>query len=329
MAMDFYAEIKRNTIKTFLLGFVFIGILLGVGIILDIVFEIFPVSTLIFAGIALIQLLIAFLMGPRLILRSMKARPANESIYEEKQLLNILEELAIANGLTKTPAVYVMEDDRVINAFATGYSAKNGIVCVTTGLMKLLNREEMQGVLAHELGHILNRDIALMTVLTTLLGTLVLLRGVMGRSLWYSAVFGSSRRYRSRRSGRSGGNQAVIIYMLFFFLLSILAGILARLLLLGISRTREYLSDATAVQMVRNSTGLSNALKKIGKAHKPLKTANLATAHLFIADPLCRAVNEREGFFANLASTHPPLHKRIARLEKKEPAAVISELYNS
>ena len=327
MVMNFYSEIKRNLIKTFFLSFVFMVILLSVGIILDLTFEIFPVSTVIFLAIASLQLLIAILAGHKLILRSMKARPVNADNIEEKQLMNILEELAIANGMPKTPGLYVIEDDRVINAFATGYSGKNGIICVTTGLMKILNREEMQGVIAHELGHILNRDVALMTVLTALLGSLVLLQGIMGRSLWYSALFGSSRRYRSSRSGRGGGNQAVILYMALFFILSILAGIMARLLLLGISRTREYLADASAVEMVRNSNGLAGALKKIGRAHYPLKSANLATAHLFIADPLCRAVNEREGFWANLASTHPPLHKRIARLENKEPAEVLSSLY--
>ncbi len=327
MAMDFYEEIKRNTYKTVLLGFAFLGILLSVGLLLDLFFDTFPLSTVIFTTLAAINLLVAFFVGHKLILRSLQARPLRKDKFEEKQLSNILEELSIANGLSTPPDLYIIENDASVNAFATGYSTKKGVICVTSGLTNILNREEIQAVLAHELAHLLNRDTTLMTVLTSLLGTLIMLRVIMGRSLWYSAIFGSPRRYRGSRGGRKGG-QAIILYIVVFFLLTILAAILARLLVLAISRTREYLADATAVQMVRNPAGLASALRKIGRAHHPLKSANMATAHLFIADPLCRAINEREGFFANLASTHPPLHKRIARLENKEPAEILSSLYH-
>jgi len=274
--------------------------------------------------IALVQILAGVASGPSLVLRSVNARKINEKSLEEKQLKNIVEELTIAAGLEKVPEVYVMEDEN-INAFATGFKVEKSAVCVTSGLLKHLNREETEGVVAHEISHIKNKDTLLMTTISAILGTMVLVQLFAWRSLRFLAWTGGGRSSRKKDSGVG----YVLVALLILALVATLFSLIGRISIFAVSRTREYLADAKAVELTRNPKGLANALRKIAKVQKgkgKIKNATIATAHLFISDPLKRSVNNKEGFFANLFSTHPPIHKRIALLENVPEKIVLKEL---
>lgn len=323
--MDYLALQKKNLRKTYLLVFVFILMMAILGLVIDAMFGIFPFGTAVLVFIALIQTLVGTASGPQLVLRSVGARPINEKSLEERQLKNIVEELTIAAGLEKAPAVYVMEDEN-INAFATGFDVKNSAVCVTSGLLKHLNREETEGVIAHELSHIKNRDTLLMSCIAAILGTMVLVQLFAWRSLRILAWRSTGRSSRKKDSGIA----YVLLALLVILILATLFSFVGRVTVFAVSRTREYLADASAVELTRNPKGLSNALRKIAKMQRKMpkvKNATTATAHLFIADPLKRSINEKEGFFANLFSTHPPIHKRIALLENVPEEIVLKELY--
>ncbi|MBI4523145.1 MAG: M48 family metallopeptidase [Deltaproteobacteria bacterium] len=198
------------------------------------------------------------------------------------------------------PRVYVIFDPAP-NAFATGRNELTSSVCVTTGLLALLNREETQGVVAHELSHIRNQDILLMTLVSVLLG------GVAILSDWAQRSFSAPR---SRR-GAGAKNLLIIIPAM---VLIVLAPLISRLLAMAVSRQREYLADATAVEFTRNPLGLARALTKIRDASMPFQRASRGTAHLFFVNPLRRRVDDREGRVADLLSTHPPIDRRIGLL---------------
>ncbi|KAF2958877.1 peptidase M48 [Thermotoga sp. Ku-13t] len=326
--MDYVLIQKKNVRNTYLLVFVFVLMMGFLGLVIDGLFGIFPFGTIVLLFIALIQTLVGVSSGASLVLRSVGAKPAMGKDFEEKQLKNIVEELSIAAGLETPPKVYVMEDEN-INAFATGFKQKDSAVCVTTGLLKHLNREETEGVVAHEISHILNKDTLLMTTISAILGAMVLVQLFAWRSLRVMLWSGYGR--SSRRKGKDSTGY-IILALLVMALLATLFSFIGRITVFAVSRTREYLADAKGVELTRNPKGLANALRKIAKMQKTkprMKNATIATAHLFIADPLKRKINDKEGFFANLFSTHPPIHKRIALLENVPEEVVLEELQES
>ena len=214
-------------------------------------------------------------------------------------LYNVVEEMTLAAGMAKVPAIYVI-DDPAPNAFATGRREENASVAVTSGLLHRLNRDELQGVIAHELAHIRNRDIQLMLFAGVLAGAIVILSEIGLRSMW----FGGGRS-RSRRDGDGGGAQGII--MIVAIVLMILAPIISQLIYFAISRKREYLADASAATFTRYPEGLASALEKISKAPQKLNGATSATAPMYIINPL-----KRQGkMAANGTSTHPPIDERI------------------
>jgi len=213
-------------------------------------------------------------------------------------LFNVVEEMTIAAGLPKMPAIYVI-DDHAPNAFATGRRAENASVAVTSGLLHTLTRDELQGVIAHEIAHIRNRDIQLMLFAGVLAGAIVILSEVGLRSMW----FGGGR----SRSRRDGGNDNSGLIAIVAIVLMILAPILARLIYFAVSRKREYLADASAATFTRYPEGLASALEKISRAPQKLGGVTSATAPMYIINPLKRA----QGIAANGTSTHPPIDQRI------------------
>jgi heat shock protein HtpX len=323
--VDFYTEEKKNVRKSVLLILIFFLMMLFFGLVIDFMFNIFPIFTAIFGSIATIQLLVSLISGKNIVLHSVNARPLRLNNIEEKQLKNIVEELSIAAGLPKPPDIYVIDDDSVINAFATGLKKEDGVICVTSGLLKNLNREETSGVIAHELSHIINRDILIMTLISALLGAVVIIQIFAVRALWGYLRFGGRRGSRKGKEGNS--TAAILAFLAAVAGLATVFSFLGRLSLFAVSRTREFFADARGVELTRNPSGLANALRKIAKNSKKLKVATVATAHLFIADPLKRKVNEKTSKLSSLFSTHPPIYMRIAVLENRDPEEVKKEIY--
>jgi len=230
---------------------------------------------------------------------------------EEKQLMNVVEEMAIAAGLPR-PKVYIVEDADP-NAFATGNGPDTACVAVTRGLLTTLNRDELQAVVAHEMGHVRNLDVRLMTLIAALVGVIVILSDGMGRFF----RGGGGRLLGGRGGGRKGGGAgALMLVVLVLWLITlILAPLITRLMAMAVSRNREYLADATGAELTRNPAALASALQKIEAAEAPTASIKRGTAHLCIADPLGRAVNAKEGRLANFFGTHPPMAMRITRLK--------------
>lgn len=243
--------------------------------------------------------LTAYHYGADLVLSSVGAEPLDGNIPEHRQLHNIVTEMALASGCPM-PKVCVVFDPAP-NAFATGKDEKFATICVTTGLLTLLGRDETQGVVAHEMAHIRNHDTRVMLLVSVLLGGIALLAD------WAQRSFIHSR--HMRRSSR--GSALIAIPALALVALSPL---ISRLMAMAVSRQREYLADATAVEFTRNPLGLARALERIRDAEMPFHKASRGTAHLFIVNPLRRRVDERNGGLADLLATHPPIEKRIQLL---------------
>ena len=246
---------------------------------------------------------VSYYAGGRIVLAASRAQEVTHD--EAPQLFNVVEEMAIAGGLPM-PKVYIIKDSAP-NAFATGRDPEHASVAVTSGLLEKLNRDELQGVIAHEMSHVGNFDIRYAMLVGILVGTTVLISDFFLRSLW----FGGGRR-------REGGGQAQIIMIIVAVVLAILAPIFARLLQLSISRQREYLADATAVKFTRNPKGLADALQKISGDREVLEAANRATAHLYIVNPIKRFEKRATGLF----STHPPIEERIQILRSMETGGI-------
>ena len=246
--------------------------------------------------------------GARMVLAASRAK---EITHEDAPVLfNVVEEMTIAAGLPM-PKVYIIEDTAP-NAFATGRDPEHASVAVTSGLLKKLSRDELQGVIAHEMSHVGNFDIRYAMLVGVLVGTTVLISDFFLRGLWFGGGRGGGRR------GGDGGGQLQIIMILIAVVLAILAPLFARLLQLSISRQREFLADATAVRLTRNPKGLADALQKIGGDREVLEVANRATAHLYIVNPIKRFEKRSKGLF----STHPPIEERIKILRAMESGGV-------
>ncbi len=223
---------------------------------------------------------------------------------DHPQLFNVVEEMAIAAQLPKMPRVYIV-DDPAPNAFAVGRNPDQAAVAVTIGLLKILNRDELQGVVAHEVGHIKNRDVALMTTAGVMLGVIVLLADIGMRAMWYG---GGSRRSRDSRGGGgdSGGAQAILMLVALLFI--ILSPLFAQLIYFALSRRREYLADASGAMFTRWPEGLASALEKLGAQARPQADQSQVTAPMYIIRPLRQGEQRR---ITSAFSTHPPLEARI------------------
>ncbi|MBX3133293.1 MAG: M48 family metallopeptidase [Gemmatimonadaceae bacterium] len=225
---------------------------------------------------------------------------------QERQLINVVEEMSIAAGLPR-PNIYIVQDEDP-NAFVSGTKPGEAHLAVTSGLLRELNRDELQAVVAHEMGHVKNEDTRLMTLIAGLGGAILLIRDAMIRTTFRSG--GGS----SRRGNGKGGNPLAVVVLVLWVLSWILAPIIVRLMAMAVSRGREYLADAMAAQFTRNPAALADALAKIEAHHAPTKSISQGVAHLCIVDPIGRAANEKQGRLADLFATHPPMAIRVSRL---------------
>ncbi len=249
--------------------------------------------------------------GPRRVLASTGAfELIDAQTPQETQLINVVDEMAVASGIPR-PRIWIVPDPDP-NAFATGHDEQGANIAVTQGLIDTLNRDELQAVIGHEMGHIKNLDVRLMTLLAALVGAVALIgQGSMRMGILPGGSSGS----RDRSDSKSDNSGLGLILMVLWVLSWVLAPIIVRALALGVSRDREYLADAMSAQFTRNPGALADALQKIDAASEPTKAIPSGTAHLCIADPLGRAVNDQQGFLANVFGTHPPIALRIARLK--------------
>jgi heat shock protein HtpX len=245
---------------------------------------------------------------------------------EQKQLMNVVEEMAIASGLPK-PRVWVVPDPDP-NAFATGRDAATASVAVTEGLLAALSRDELQAVIAHELAHVRNLDIRLMTLLAGMMGAIALLSDGMGRMIGRGARWGGGR---AGRRGSGKGNPLGLVILVLWLLTLAVAPVVSRLLAMAVSRKREYLADATGAQLTRNPMALAAALEKLDGATAATGSISRGTAHLCIVDPSPGLMSSREGFLADFIASHPPIRQRVVRLRgmayqqaKRETAGALS-----
>ncbi|MCP1675085.1 heat shock protein HtpX [Natronocella acetinitrilica] len=265
-------------------------------------------AALLLLGLSLVWTTIAMKAGDRIVLRMTGAREVSRE--EEPVLHNVVEEMAIAAGIPK-PGVFLLETD-AMNAFATGLSARRSAIGITRGLLEGLNRDELQAVVGHEMGHIVNLDMRYATAVSTLVGLIALVSDAAWRIVYVSGRAGAGRAGRVGRGsgGRGGGNAGVLVAVLILFLVAALAPVFAKLVQMAVSRQREFLADATSVRLTRNAQGMISALEKLSKSAKPFSGANRATQHLFIVNPFKHFPEKA----SRLMATHPPLEARIRRL---------------
>jgi heat shock protein HtpX len=296
---------KRNSIILVLLFILFItalGALLGWAIWGD---PRAAIPSIVLAlVISLISALIGYYVGPSAVLAMSGARKISRD--DDPQLYNIVDELRLASGLPM-PELYVM-DTPAMNAFATGRDPEHASVVVTSGLRERLGRDELQGVLAHELSHVRNFDIRFMTLMAVLVGVVVLMADIGMRAIFYGGGRG-----RSRSSG-SGGGVLMLVVILVAIVLAIIAPVFATLIQLATSRQREYLADASAARMTRYPEGLARALEALAADTHEMGEASRATSHMFIVKPLMANGRRTGGESGSIWSSHPPIEERIARL---------------
>ena len=298
--INVHDQIRRNKRNTIFLISTFLVVIYALSWILGAVWG-NPYMGMIFViPITILYVLFAWFSGSNMILATMGAKPVKKS--EFPHLFHTVEGLAIAAGVP-TPKAYVI-DDTALNAFATGRDPEHGIICVTTGLMNKLNRQELEGVIAHEMAHIKNYDIRYMMLVTILIGIITLLSDFLLRTFLYSSMGGDRRE----------NNQMTIVFIVIGIVLAILAPFIGHLIRLAVSRQREYLADATGARLTKYPQGLADALKKIKGDPDPLvDKANKASAHLFISPPFRKKAGS---FFSGMFSTHPPIDDRIQKLER-------------
>ena len=301
---------KRNSVL--LLGAMG-TVLLLLGFVLGMVFgHGHPQAGWIGMGIAtiiwIIMTLVSLSSGDQILLASSKAVKVTQEVHP--MLFNVVEEMTIAANMPKMPKIYII-NDLAPNAFATGRSPETASIAVTAGLLAKLNRDELQGVVAHEMSHIIHRDILFVTLAGVMLGSVVLISQIFLRGMFYSSL-GSRRRYSSNSSNQGGAQLIMIVVAILF---AILAPILTQLLYFALSRKREYLADAGGVRLTRYPEGLAGALEKIAGSNVNMEAANKVTAPMYIANPF------RGKKAMNLYSTHPPIEERVRILRNMSHGA--------
>jgi len=295
---------KRNSVLLVILFVLFICVLggvLGWALLRD--WRMAIPSIFLALIVSSISAIIGYYVGPSAVLAMSGARPIAKE--DDPELYNVVEELSIASGLPM-PALYAI-DTPAMNAFATGRDPKHACVAVTSGLRQRLSRDELQGVLAHELSHVQNFDIRFMTLMAVLVGTVVLVADIGTRTIFYGG------RGRSRGSG-SGGGVVQLVVILAALVLAIIAPVFATLIQLAASRQREFLADASGARLTRYPEGLARALEKLAAETQPMPEASRATSHLFIVQPLMMNGRRVGGSGESMWSSHPPIEERIRRL---------------
>lgn len=292
---NFFTEIESNKSKTFVIIFFFTLFIIGISYIASLYYG--QGSFMSIVGIGLIvsgvSSFISYYYSDKMILSMSGAREIQRR--DSPEIYNLVENLCIGTGLP-TPKVYIIEDT-AMNAFATGRDPQHGVVCLTTGIISRLSKQELEGVIAHELAHIGNYDIRLSSIVSVLVGTIIFISDWLTHGFFYGA----------------GEDREMPPWMLVLFIIILVASpIVATLIQLAVSRNREYLADATAASMTRYPEGLASALEKISGDKEILEAANGATAHLYISNPLKNSGK----MLANLFSTHPPIDERIRRLRE-------------
>ena len=296
-----YEQIAANRRNTFILITAMVALLMALGYVIGLFFGSELVGLVMAAAIAIVMAVVSYSSGDRILLNISQAREIKKA--DDPQLFNVVEELAIAAGIPM-PRVFLI-DDPAPNAFATGRDPQHATVAITTGLREKLKRDELQGVMAHEISHIQNRDILYMMMLGVMVGAIVILSDIFLRSLWYRRSWGGS----GRRGGKEAG-QAQIIFVVAGLVLAVLAPLFATIIQLAASRQREYLADASAAKLTRYPEGLASALEKIAKDKAQIKVANKATQHLYIVNPFTKARKQ----FSMIWDTHPSIEERIQKL---------------
>jgi heat shock protein HtpX len=296
-----YEQIAANKRKTAFLIFVFVLLLLGVGFAFDFLLKGGIVGLVIVAIIVIVSSVASYYNSDKVALAMSHAVPADPVRYARYH--NLVEGLCIASGLPK-PRLYVV-DDPAPNAFSTGRNPKHAAVAVTSGLLEKMNRVELEGVLAHELSHIRNYDVLVMTLAVTMVGIIALLSDFFLRIMFWTGG----------RDERDNNNPLGIVFAIVGFMLLIFAPIIASLMQFAVSRRREYLADVSGVQMTRYPPGLISALKKLEDDHTSVHTSSKATAHLWIEEPLDKESNKGHTKWNHLFDTHPPIEDRIRALE--------------
>ena len=292
-----WEQVRSNRTRSVVLVIGMLGLLLIIGYVIGFAFFDSGIAGLVIAIVIwMIMNIVAYFEGDGILLALAKAKKIEKE--DHPRLYNIVEEMKIASGLEHMPSIYII-DDPALNAFATGRDPKRASVAITSGLLQKLNRDELQGVIGHEMAHVKNRDVMLMTFCSILLGTIVMLSWYATHLLFFSSMTGG------RRS--SGGGSGALPILLIGIVLMILAPIFAQLIYFAVSRKREYMADASAALYTRYPEGLASALEKIGGSKFQLESANKATAPMYIANPF----REKGMAASDLSSTHPPLSERI------------------
>lgn len=307
-----YDRVSSNIRKSWVLVFFFVLLVGAIGWVFG-EFTGFGIWGLPLAlGVSVAMSWGSYFSSDKIALSMSRAVPADE--IEDRQLHNLVEGLALGAGLPK-PRVYIVEDEAP-NAFATGRNPEHAAIAVTRGLMQKMNRDELEGVLAHELAHVKNRDTLVMTLAVTLVGVVILLADWMMRALWWG---GHSRDDRNSGLG--------VPFAIIGLVLLVTAPFFAQILQFAISRQREFLADAEAVMITRYPDGLVNALTKLKDDRTVVRTASKATAHLWIEGPIARSAREgssKQGAWLNrMFDTHPPLEERIAALRESSVASPV------
>jgi heat shock protein HtpX len=298
-----YDYINKNKRESWLLIFIFLIIIIALGFAFSQMYN--NPGILYFAVIFSVgSSFISYYFSDSITLALSRAQLIERK--DNPQLYQVVENLCIAAGLP-TPKIYII-DDTAPNAFATGRDPQHAVICFTTGILQKLEKTELEGVAAHELSHIGNYDIRVMTLVVVLVGTITLLADWMLRASFFGG---------RRKSNNSEGGQLAAIIAIAGILLAILSPIIATLIKLAVSRKREFLADSSGALLTRYPEGLARALEKISKDTEPLEAANKATAHLYIINPLKEHEGKNStGWFANLFNTHPPIEERVKKLRE-------------
>jgi heat shock protein HtpX len=299
-----YEQIAANKRKTFVLILGFVILLTLVGVAFNYLLRGGVVGFVIVALIVIVSSIVSYFNSDKAALAISHAKPADP--HEYARLYNLVEGLCIASGLPK-PRLYII-DDPAPNAFSTGRNPKHAAVAVTTGLLEKMNRVELEAVLAHELSHIRNYDILVMTLTVTMVGIIALLSDFFLRFMFFSGG-------RGGRNNDNGNNPLAIVFMILGFILLIFAPIIAYIMQFAVSRKREYLADASGVQLTRYPPGLISALEKLKGDTTVIHSASKATAHLWIEEPLEKETRTGQNRLNHLFDTHPPLDDRIRALQ--------------